>query len=109
MLAKLSGELALAQSLALRCAKDLAAVLDWAGAQEVLSAQESLLVRKKSITQIVDCDMLSYTGLLKGQFTPKSEMQIVPYRWDFIRPFRLFLSELWSLTSVSVQKSSPGY
>lgn len=43
-LARISGELALAQSLALRCAKDLAAALDWVGAQEVLSSQESLLV-----------------------------------------------------------------
>lgn len=47
MLANISGEVALAQSLALRCAKDLAAALDWVGAQEVLSSQESLLVRKK--------------------------------------------------------------
>lgn len=44
-LAKISGELDLAQSLALRCAKDLAASLDWVGAQEVLSSQENLLVR----------------------------------------------------------------
>lgn len=43
-LAKISGELDLAQSLALRCAKDLAASLDWVGAQEVLSSQENLLV-----------------------------------------------------------------
>lgn len=46
-LAEISGELDLAQSLALRCAKDLAASLDWVGAQEVLSSQESLLVRTK--------------------------------------------------------------
>ncbi|XP_041657309.1 gem-associated protein 5 [Cheilinus undulatus] len=45
-LARISGELALAQSLALRCAKDLAADLDWVGAQEVLSAQETLLVHR---------------------------------------------------------------
>lgn len=44
-LAKISGELDLAQSLALRCAKDLASSLDWVGAQEVLSSQENLLVR----------------------------------------------------------------
>lgn len=44
MLANISGEAALAQSLALRCAKDLAASLDWVGAQEVLSSQESLMV-----------------------------------------------------------------
>jgi len=43
-LARLSGEEALAQSLALRCAKDLAAAQDWVGAQEVLSSQDSLLV-----------------------------------------------------------------
>ncbi|TKS83312.1 Gem-associated protein 5 [Collichthys lucidus] len=45
-LARISGELALAQSLALRCAKDLAAALDWVGAQEVLSSQESLMVHR---------------------------------------------------------------
>lgn len=44
-LANIAGEAALAQSLALRCAKDLAATLDWQGAQEVLSSQEQLLVR----------------------------------------------------------------
>ncbi|XP_047462986.1 gem-associated protein 5 [Mugil cephalus] len=43
-LARISGEAALAQSLALRCAKDLAADQDWVGAQEVLSSQDSLLV-----------------------------------------------------------------
>lgn len=43
-LARISGELALAQSLSLRCSKDLAAALDWVGAQEVLSSQDSLLV-----------------------------------------------------------------
>lgn len=42
--ARISGEATLAASLALRCAKDLAAALDWTGAQEVLSSQESLLV-----------------------------------------------------------------
>ncbi|CAJ1063279.1 gem-associated protein 5 [Xyrichtys novacula] len=45
-LARISGEVALAQSLALRCAKDLAADQDWVGAQEVLSSQESLLVHR---------------------------------------------------------------
>lgn len=43
-LARISGEAALAQSLALRCAKDLAADQDWVGAQEVLRSQDSLLV-----------------------------------------------------------------
>ncbi|KAM9347919.1 gem-associated protein 5 [Symphorus nematophorus] len=45
-LARISGEVALAQSLSLRCAKDLAAALDWVAAQEVLSSQESLLVHR---------------------------------------------------------------
>ncbi|XP_044077410.1 gem-associated protein 5 isoform X1 [Siniperca chuatsi] len=45
-LARISGEVALAESLALRCAKDLALAQDWVGAQEVLSSQESLLVHK---------------------------------------------------------------
>uniref|UniRef100_A0AAQ5X517 Anaphase-promoting complex subunit 4 WD40 domain-containing protein n=1 Tax=Amphiprion ocellaris TaxID=80972 RepID=A0AAQ5X517_AMPOC len=43
-LARISGEVDLAQSLALRCAKHLAAAQDWVGAQEVLSSQDSLLV-----------------------------------------------------------------
>ncbi|XP_034539640.1 gem-associated protein 5 [Notolabrus celidotus] len=45
-LARVSGEVALAQSLALRCAKDLAADQDWVRAQEVLSSQDSLLVHR---------------------------------------------------------------
>lgn len=57
-LATVSGESALAQSLALRCAKDLAAALDWVGAQEVLSSQDSLLVRSQSITQFVFCEVV---------------------------------------------------
>lgn len=44
-LARISGEEVLARSLALRCAKDLAAAQDWVGAQEVLSSQPGLLVR----------------------------------------------------------------
>ena len=43
-LASISGEVTLAQSLALRCAKDLAGAQNWVEAQEVLSSQESLLV-----------------------------------------------------------------
>ncbi|KAF7655287.1 hypothetical protein LDENG_00058260 [Lucifuga dentata] len=43
-LAWICGESGLAESLSLRCAKDLAAAEDWLGAQEVLSSQESLLV-----------------------------------------------------------------
>ncbi|XP_061596575.1 gem-associated protein 5 isoform X2 [Cololabis saira] len=45
-LARISGEEALAQSLALRCAKDLAAAQDWVRAQEVLSSQSSLTVHR---------------------------------------------------------------
>lgn len=48
-LARISGEVTLAQSLALRCAKDLAAAQNWVEAQEVLSSQESLLVSGKNI------------------------------------------------------------
>uniref|UniRef100_A0A3B5MNQ1 Gem (nuclear organelle) associated protein 5 n=1 Tax=Xiphophorus couchianus TaxID=32473 RepID=A0A3B5MNQ1_9TELE len=44
-LARISGEEVLGQTLALRCAKDLAAAQDWVGAQEVLSSQSPLLVR----------------------------------------------------------------
>ncbi|KAK2882258.1 gem-associated protein 5 [Channa argus] len=45
-LARISGEADLAQSLALRCAKELAGAQDWVGAQEVLSSQDSLLVHR---------------------------------------------------------------
>ncbi|XP_040929797.1 gem-associated protein 5 isoform X2 [Betta splendens] len=44
-LARISGEVVLAQSLALRCAKDLAAAQDWVGAQDVLSSQDLLVHR----------------------------------------------------------------
>lgn len=44
-MARISGEEVLAHSLALRCAKDLAAAQDWVGAQEVLGSQRPLLVR----------------------------------------------------------------
>uniref|UniRef100_A0A1A8M009 Gem (Nuclear organelle) associated protein 5 n=1 Tax=Nothobranchius pienaari TaxID=704102 RepID=A0A1A8M009_9TELE len=45
-LARISGEEALAQSLALRCARDLAAAHDWVGAQDVLGSQPGLLVHR---------------------------------------------------------------
>ncbi|XP_069002058.1 gem-associated protein 5 [Embiotoca jacksoni] len=45
-LARISGEAALAQSLALRCARDLAAAQDWVGADEVLDSQDCLLVHR---------------------------------------------------------------
>uniref|UniRef100_A0AAX7TIK5 Anaphase-promoting complex subunit 4 WD40 domain-containing protein n=1 Tax=Astatotilapia calliptera TaxID=8154 RepID=A0AAX7TIK5_ASTCA len=48
-LARISGDSSLAQSLSLRCAKDLAAARDWVGAQEVLSLQDSLLVSSRSV------------------------------------------------------------
>ncbi|XP_024121575.1 gem-associated protein 5 isoform X2 [Oryzias melastigma] len=44
--ARISGEGALAQTLALRCAKDLAAAHDWLAAQEVLRGQDNLLVHR---------------------------------------------------------------
>lgn len=61
MLANISGEAALAQSLALRCAKDLAASLDWVGAQEVLSSQESLMVTHGNTA---DKNVLCFKNLL---------------------------------------------
>uniref|UniRef100_A0A7N8WQZ1 Gem (nuclear organelle) associated protein 5 n=1 Tax=Mastacembelus armatus TaxID=205130 RepID=A0A7N8WQZ1_9TELE len=42
-LARISGEVTLAQSLAMRCTKDLAAAQDWVQAQEALSSQKNLL------------------------------------------------------------------
>ncbi|XP_077361495.1 gem-associated protein 5 [Festucalex cinctus] len=43
-LAGVAGEVALARSLALRCAKDSAAARDWTAAQEVLASHQGLLV-----------------------------------------------------------------
>lgn len=62
MLANISGEAALAQSLALRCAKDLAASLDWVGAQEVLNSQESLMVTHGN-TATVDQNLSCFKSL----------------------------------------------
>ncbi|XP_016533741.1 gem-associated protein 5 isoform X2 [Poecilia formosa] len=45
-LARISGEEVLGQTLALRCAKDLAAAQDWVGAQGVLSSQSPLLAHR---------------------------------------------------------------
>ncbi|XP_074527898.1 gem-associated protein 5 [Halichoeres trimaculatus] len=45
-LARISGEVALAQSLALRCAKDLAADQDWVSAQEVLASHNGLMIHR---------------------------------------------------------------
>ncbi|KAK2828028.1 hypothetical protein Q5P01_019062 [Channa striata] len=45
-LARISGEADLAQTLALRCTKELADAQDWVAVQEVLSSQESLLVHR---------------------------------------------------------------
>uniref|UniRef100_A0A1A7Y5I9 Gem (Nuclear organelle) associated protein 5 n=1 Tax=Iconisemion striatum TaxID=60296 RepID=A0A1A7Y5I9_9TELE len=45
-LARISGEELLAQTLTLRCARDLAAAQDWVGAQEVLGSQPGLLVHR---------------------------------------------------------------
>ncbi|KAM8835184.1 gem-associated protein 5 [Synchiropus picturatus] len=45
-LARISGEEVLARSLALRCAKDLAASHDWVQAQEVLSLQPGMLAHR---------------------------------------------------------------
>ncbi|KAM4620896.1 gem-associated protein 5 [Polymixia lowei] len=45
-LARITGETGLAQSLCLRCAKDLVASQDWVGAQEVLSTLDNLLAHR---------------------------------------------------------------
>ncbi|XP_037125237.1 gem-associated protein 5 isoform X1 [Syngnathus acus] len=45
-LASAAGEVTLAESLALRCAKDSAAARDWVAAQEVLSSHRGLLVHR---------------------------------------------------------------
>nr|XP_061818666.1 gem-associated protein 5-like [Nerophis lumbriciformis] len=64
-LARVSGESALAQSLALRCAKDLASARDWIAAQEILASQESLLVHRLhlSITELMSA-ALTQSGVV---------------------------------------------
>ncbi|XP_035034293.2 gem-associated protein 5 isoform X1 [Hippoglossus stenolepis] len=65
VLARISGEVALAKSLALRCAKDLASAQNWVGAQEVLSSHQSLLVHQLhlSTTELLTV-MLEDAGLI---------------------------------------------
>ncbi|XP_061606965.1 gem-associated protein 5 isoform X2 [Phyllopteryx taeniolatus] len=60
-LASVAGEVTLAQSLALRCAKDLAAARDWITAQEVLASHRSLLVHRLhlSVAELL-CASLSF-------------------------------------------------
>ncbi|XP_024865472.1 gem-associated protein 5 isoform X2 [Kryptolebias marmoratus] len=72
-LARVSGETVLAQSLALRCARDLAAAQDWVGAQEVLSAQGDLLVHRLHLcvaellaVSLKDSDVLSSASCVSG-------------------------------------------
>ncbi|XP_077448071.1 gem-associated protein 5 isoform X2 [Stigmatopora argus] len=45
-LADMAGEVVLSQSLALRCAKDMAAMQDWIGVHEVLASHRGLLVHR---------------------------------------------------------------
>ncbi|XP_044225520.1 gem-associated protein 5 [Thunnus albacares] len=72
-LARISGEVTLAQSLAMRCAKDLAAAQDWVGAQEVLSSQESLLVHR---LHLCVAELLSAT---LAEVVPQSRISSHPW------------------------------
>ncbi|CAL8362299.1 unnamed protein product [Lota lota] len=62
-LARLAGESQLAHTLALRCAKGLAASLDWVGAQQVLKAQEvhrlCFCVAEILSAALLDCEEVS--------------------------------------------------
>ncbi|CAN9501079.1 unnamed protein product [Ophioblennius macclurei] len=59
--ARLCGEDALARSLGLRCAKTLAAALDWTAAQEVLRSQDGLLAHRLHLSVV---ELL--TAMLEG-------------------------------------------
>nr|XP_057943708.1 gem-associated protein 5 isoform X2 [Doryrhamphus excisus] len=74
-LASVSGEDTLAQSLALRCAKDLASMRDWIAAQDILASQESLLVHRLhlSITELL------YAALTETGFVPESG--VIGHAW----------------------------
>uniref|UniRef100_A0A3Q4H9G2 Gem (nuclear organelle) associated protein 5 n=1 Tax=Neolamprologus brichardi TaxID=32507 RepID=A0A3Q4H9G2_NEOBR len=73
-LARISGEASLAQSLSLRCAKDLAAARDWVGAQEVLSLQDSLLVSSRSVNLGLE-DELKVCEVCETCSNPLQEIQ----------------------------------
>lgn len=75
-LARISGEDALAQLLALRCAKDLAAAQDWVGAQEVLSSQDGLLVHR---LHLCVAELLSVTLEASEVVSPSS--RVSTHQW----------------------------
>ncbi|XP_054610179.1 gem-associated protein 5 isoform X2 [Dunckerocampus dactyliophorus] len=74
-LASVSGEDALAQSLALRCAKDLASMGDWIAAQQVLASQKSLLGHRLHLSMTE----LLYAALTQTGFVPESG--IIGHAW----------------------------
>ncbi|MED6293161.1 hypothetical protein CHARACLAT_007880 [Characodon lateralis] len=68
-LARISREEVLAQSLALRCAKDLAAAHDWVGAHEVLNSQSPLLAHR---LHLCVAELLAVTLVDSGVFSSAS-------------------------------------
>ncbi|XP_015254322.1 PREDICTED: gem-associated protein 5 [Cyprinodon variegatus] len=74
--ARISGEKVLAQSLTLRCAKDLAAAQDWVGAQEVLSSQSPLLAHR---LHLCVAELLSVTLAGSGVYSPTSCVSCHPW------------------------------
>lgn len=104
-LARISGKLDLAQSLALRCAKDLAASLDWVGAQEVLRSQETLLVSRTVRVWVPGAHLTlsSSPDCCRSTGSTSAPPSCWPPRW---RTFRGFLSHLRPLTPGRWQTSA---
>ncbi|XP_012728852.2 gem-associated protein 5 isoform X1 [Fundulus heteroclitus] len=75
-LARISGEDDLAQMLALRCAKDLAAAQDWVAAQEVLSSQSPLLAHR---LHLCVAELLAATLADSDVFSPASSVSGHPW------------------------------
>lgn len=75
-MARISGEEVLAHSLALRCAKDLAASQEWVGAQEVLGSQGPLLAHR---LQLSVAELLAVMLADSGVLSPVSCVSAHPW------------------------------
>ncbi|XP_068187282.1 gem-associated protein 5 [Antennarius striatus] len=70
-LARVCGEAELARALALRCTKELTAALDWVAAQEVLSAQDGLLVHRLHlcVAELLEASLSDAVGAPQHRFS----------------------------------------
>lgn len=92
-LARISGEAVLSQSLALRCAKEHVVAQDWESAQDVLRAQDALLVHRLYFSlveflsqSLSDAGVIPASGVSSGLWgSPESHMTFqerVARVWD---------------------------